>query len=115
MRANYADYAKGVKRDWSYLEDFFRNLLLGEKNEMKSRYLLIGLTDEDKQKIRELSESGGEANCGRIRVKSGQKKVVRKRLSVLLILLEICQELRNRIWLVFLVSTDLPYKNIFRI
>lgn len=78
VRANYADYAQDVKRDWSYLENFFRNLLLGEKNEMKSRYLLIGLTDEDKQKIRELSESGGEANCGRIRVKSGQKKVVRK-------------------------------------
>ena len=44
---------------------------------MKSRYLLIGLTDEDKQKIRELSENGGEANRGRIRVKSGQKTVER--------------------------------------
>ena len=56
VRANYADYERDVKRDWSYIEKFFRNLLLGEKNEMKSRYLLIGLTDEDKQKIRELTE-----------------------------------------------------------
>ena len=55
VRANYADYARNVQRDWSYLEAFFRNLLLGEKNEMKSRYLLIGLTEEDKAKIRELS------------------------------------------------------------
>ncbi len=42
VRANYADYPKGVTRDWSYLEIFFRNLLLGEKNILKSRTLLIG-------------------------------------------------------------------------
>ena len=47
-RRERADYAHDVKRDWSYIEAFFRNLLLGEKNEMKSRYLLIGLSDEDK-------------------------------------------------------------------
>ena len=68
VRANYADYERGVKRDWSYLEAFFRNLLLGERNELKSRYLLIGLTEEDKQKIRELTEPG-----------SCQKKAVRKK------------------------------------
>jgi len=70
VRANYADYERGVKRDWSYLEAFFRNLLLGENNEMKSRYLLIGLTEDDKRKIREMS--------GDIRAEGGQKKVVRK-------------------------------------
>ena len=64
VRANYADYAREVSRDWSYLEIFFRNLLLGEKNEMKSRYLLIGLTEEDKQKIRELTEEGGGQKGG---------------------------------------------------
>ena len=77
---NYADYIQGVKRDWSYLEMFFRNLLLGEKNEMKSRYLLIGLTEDDKRKIRALSgmdkgRVGKERENSR---KSGQKKVVRK-------------------------------------
>ena len=72
VRANYADYAKGVKRDWTYLERFFRNLLLGERNELKSRYLLIGLTEEDKQKIRMWSEKSGQK-------KSGQKKAVRKK------------------------------------
>ena len=68
VRANYADYAHDVKREWSYLEAFFRNLLLGERNELKSRYLLIGLTDEDKQKIRELTDPG-----------SCQKKTARKK------------------------------------
>ena len=28
VRANYADYGRNVKRDWSYLKAFFRNLLL---------------------------------------------------------------------------------------
>ena len=77
VRANYADYARDVKRDWSYLEAFFRNLLLGEKNEMKSRYLLIGLSDEDKQKIRELTEADQKKAVR----KSGKKKAVRKSLS----------------------------------
>ena len=80
VRANYADYAREVSRDWSYLEIFFRNLLLGEKNEMKSRYLLIGLTEEDKQKIRELTEEkGGQKKAvGKSGKKSGKKKVVGK-------------------------------------
>ena len=63
VRANYADYGKNVKRDWSYLEAFFRNLLLGEKNELKSRYLLIGL-----KRSKDLAEK--TVGC--------QKKVVRK-------------------------------------
>jgi fido (protein-threonine AMPylation protein) len=80
VRANYADYAREVSRDWSYLEIFFRNLLLGEKNEMKSRYLLIGLTEEDKQKIRELTEEKGgpKKAVGKSGKKSGKKKVVGK-------------------------------------
>ena len=76
VRANYADYERDVKRDWSYIEKFFRNLLLGEKNEMKSRYLLIGLTDEDKRKIRELTEGGQNKGVReRLSEKGGQKKV----------------------------------------
>ena len=79
VRANYADYARDVKRDWSYIEKFFRNLLLGEKNEMKSRYLLIGLTEEDKQKIRELTEGGQNKVVGkRLSENDRRKKVVRK-------------------------------------
>ena len=72
VRANYADYARGVGREWGYLESFFRSLLLGEKNETKSRYLLVGLTDEDRRKMRELAEDEKAVR------KSGKKKAVRK-------------------------------------
>ena len=84
-RANFADYARGVKRDWSWLEAFFRNLLLGEKNELKSRYMLVGLTDEDKREIRRLSEKTADGHPQRLSEKavrkSGKKtkeKAVRK-------------------------------------
>ena len=76
VRANYADYAREVSRDWSYLETFFRNLLLGETNELKSRYLLIGLTAEDKQKIRELTEE--ESRQEKATRKSGNKNREKK-------------------------------------
>ena len=41
VRANYKNAASGIDYDYQYLERFFRNLLLGEKNELKNRYLLI--------------------------------------------------------------------------
>ncbi len=69
VRANYADYEQGVKRDWGYLEKFFRNLLLNETHELKSRYLLIGLTAENLSELKTLS--------GRSQ-KGGKKKAVRK-------------------------------------
>ena len=50
------------------MEGFFSNLLLGENNRMKSRYLLVGLSEEDKRKIEALTADEN-------------KKVVRKRLS----------------------------------
>ena len=42
VRANYADIQNGIYEDRSFLEKFFRNLILGENNELKNRYLLIG-------------------------------------------------------------------------
>ena len=76
VRANYDNPLQGIDRDFGPLERFFGNLMLGEHNELKSRYLLIGLTEEDKRKIRELSE--GKAGQ---KTKSGQKKAVRKKRS----------------------------------
>lgn len=46
VRANYTNIPKGVHPTIVYLERFFCNLLLGEKNELKSRYLLVGLNEE---------------------------------------------------------------------
>jgi fido (protein-threonine AMPylation protein) len=41
VRANYQNIQLGVKRNPEYLELFFHNLLMGEKNELKNRYLII--------------------------------------------------------------------------
>ena len=42
VRANYNKYPKGIQATDEYLILFFRNLILGEKNELKNRSLLIG-------------------------------------------------------------------------
>ena len=68
VRANYADYARGAKRDWSFLEAFFRNLLLGETNELRSRFLLIGLSERERGALR--GAGGGQ--------KKRSEKAVRK-------------------------------------
>ena len=47
VRANYQNAQKGISRDSSYLEKFFRNLLMGEDNQLKSRYLAIQQTIQD--------------------------------------------------------------------
>ena len=47
VRANYRNPQKGIQPDKSFLVKFFRNLLLGEKNELKNRYMLIGYKDKE--------------------------------------------------------------------
>ena len=46
VRANYTNIPAGVHPTLIYLERFFYNLLLGEDNELKSRFLRVGLQDE---------------------------------------------------------------------
>lgn len=41
VRANYRNAVKGVEPDMKYLVRFFRNLLLGENNELRNRYMVI--------------------------------------------------------------------------
>ena len=41
VRANYTNMQKGIYMNTEYLEKFFRNILLGEKNELKNRYTHI--------------------------------------------------------------------------
>jgi fido (protein-threonine AMPylation protein)/DNA-binding XRE family transcriptional regulator len=41
VRANYKNVAKGIQQEPEYLEKFFRNLLMGEHNELKNRYLHV--------------------------------------------------------------------------
>ena len=42
VRANYTNIPKGIEETVEFLERFFRNALLGEKNKLQSRYLLVG-------------------------------------------------------------------------
>ena len=41
VRANYKNVRLGIDYDTSFLERFFRNLLMDEQNELKNRYMLI--------------------------------------------------------------------------
>lgn len=41
VRANYQNVKDGVYEDTLFLEAFLRNLLMGEKNELKNRYMHI--------------------------------------------------------------------------
>ena len=49
VRANYKNVAKGISQDGHFLELFFRNLLMGENNELRNRYLLVNPPEEWKQ------------------------------------------------------------------
>ena len=49
VRANYRNAVKGVEPDMRYLVRFFRNLLLGETNELKNRYMVIDAPEEWKE------------------------------------------------------------------
>ena len=45
VRANYKNSDLGIDYDYQFLERFFFNLLLGEENELKNRYLIINAPD----------------------------------------------------------------------
>ena len=60
VRANYTNVPKGIHPTLVYLERFFANLLLGENNELKSRYLLVGLHEEPKSLAPLEREQAGE-------------------------------------------------------
>lgn len=66
VRANYKNSALGIDYDYQYLERFFRNLLLGEQNELKNRYLIINAPDhwnstqETKESTQETEKSTQE-------------------------------------------------------
>lgn len=46
VRANYKNVARGINQDYSFLIKFFRNLLIGENNELKNRFMLVNLPEE---------------------------------------------------------------------
>ena len=62
VRANYNNLSKGIRETPRFLELFLRNLLLGESNELKNRYMHIRWTeseqdiDEEKQDIQDTKQ-----------------------------------------------------------
>lgn len=51
VRANYRNAVKGVEPDMKYLVRFFRNLLLGENNELRNRYMVIDAPEKWKESV----------------------------------------------------------------
>lgn len=47
VRANYKNAVEGIDYTSVFLERFFRNLLLGEQNELRNRYLLVNLSSDE--------------------------------------------------------------------
>ncbi|SDW88728.1 hypothetical protein SAMN05216391_1225 [Lachnospiraceae bacterium KHCPX20] len=60
VRANYNDYTKNIRETTEYLELFLRNLLLGETNELKIRYLHVRWKDA-KQDIQGIKQDIGDS------------------------------------------------------
>ena len=60
VRANYTNIPKGVHPTTMYLERFFRNAILGESNNMQSRFLLVGTPDEPATLVPQRREQAGE-------------------------------------------------------
>lgn len=63
VRANYNNLQKGIHENPEFLEKFFRNLLLGEHNELKNRFLHIRAKD-----FLEIKEKNATANYGKVTV-----------------------------------------------
>ena len=67
VRANYSDIQKGIVEDKSYLEHFFRNLLLGEHHELRNRYLLIDTEMQPPEKIGDKEKIGEKKSAINVR------------------------------------------------
>ena len=72
VRANYTNLKKNIHETTVYLEKFIRNLLLGEKNELKNRYLHINDLFEENVGVN--SKSVG-ANVG-VKLNKTQRKMI---------------------------------------
>ena len=57
VRANYRNVRKGINAEPLFLIRFFRNLLLGETNELKNRYMMINPPEDWKMPESEQAES----------------------------------------------------------
>ena len=68
VRANYTNLQKDIAENPEYLEKFFRNLLMGEHNELKNRYMHVNYRKQVEKSSEEKPESSEEI------VKSSEQK-----------------------------------------
>ena len=73
VRANYTNMSKNIYMNTEFLERFFRNLLLGEKNELKNRYTHLDYDDY----MKKLAENGKSDEGAKIDAKITQKITVK--------------------------------------
>ena len=64
VRANYTDWNRGIQSTTVYLELFLKNLLAGENNELKNRYLHIHWKDEKGASKADLHDSFENPDLG---------------------------------------------------
>ena len=85
VRANYKNVAKGIQQEPEYLEKFFRNLLMGEHNELRNRYLHVDYKKTQGRINTEKSSPDATKKCGKnvpinvpinVPLKDRQKKIV---------------------------------------
>ena len=91
VRANYKNAVKGIDYSPQYLERFFRNLLLGEKWDLRNRYLHIHPTEEWKSQPNLSPHATTEKTTERTTEKTSEKilrlikdnpKITNKELAV---------------------------------
>ena len=78
VRANYTNMNAGIYMNTEYLEKFFRNLLLGEHNELKKRYCHIRYSKSvgDKSAIKsQIGDKNGD-NLNESAINKGGQKIV---------------------------------------
>ena len=93
VRANYKNLKEGIEENQVYLERFFRNLILGENNELKNRYTHIdydeyikkfGKNDKSSEIILELLRENSKLSAKKLSEKIGiTSRAVEKQLASL--------------------------------
>ncbi|MDR0938240.1 MAG: Fic family protein [Mediterranea sp.] len=60
VRANYRNVRKGIEPDNQFLLKFFRNLLMGEKNELKNRFMVVNSPETWRNETDETGQVTGQ-------------------------------------------------------
>ena len=80
VRANYSNIQYGIKETTEYLERFFRNLLMGEKNELKNRYMIIGISWNNAESTQEIQQSTQEIQQSTQEIQQSSQQTTAERI-----------------------------------